>query len=135
MEGVSAAGSGDGGIWTKVFIAGVILLITVVGAKNWFYPYTLDDLKEQIELVHKTIKENTALGRDLLGDLELEFRERLAMEDQERREIEERSIVKLNRWNLVAWIVLRWQVMRDVEKCYSSLVELRREVMVSMNVD
>ena len=78
VEGTSVLDSSKGGILGKIVLMGIILLVMVAGAKRWFYPHTLDDLKDQIELVNKTIKDNTALGQDLLGDFGVEFRERLA---------------------------------------------------------
>ncbi|KAK1230017.1 hypothetical protein PQX77_006900 [Marasmius sp. AFHP31] len=133
MEGVSAADTSNGGILTKVFIMGVILVVTVAGMGKWFYSHTLDDLKNQIDFIHKTIKENTALGRDLLRDLELGFRERLAGEYREMKRIEESLMTEPNRWKLIAWIALRWQGMRDVERCYGSLIELKREITAEVN--
>ncbi|KAJ8088345.1 hypothetical protein PM082_022418 [Marasmius tenuissimus] len=77
-DGVLAADSSKGGVLTQLFIMGAILLITVVGAKKWWYPYTIDDLERQINCVEDVIEQNTVLGRDLLGDLGWRFREQLA---------------------------------------------------------
>ncbi|KAK1215709.1 hypothetical protein PQX77_021671 [Marasmius sp. AFHP31] len=134
VEGVSAAGTGYGGILTKIFITGVILFLTVAGAKKWFYPYTVDDLKGQIELVQKIIKENAAVGKNLLGELEWKFQEELVRHYQGMRGIEERLVVEPKRWNLLAWIALRWRDMRDVKRHYDSLIELKRELVMEVNL-
>ncbi|KAL0061012.1 hypothetical protein AAF712_012185 [Marasmius tenuissimus] len=76
-EGVSAADSSKGGVLTKIFIMGAILLVTVVGAKKWFFPYTMDDLERQIACVGNIIEQNMTLEEDLLGDMGWIFRDRL----------------------------------------------------------
>ncbi|KAK1230127.1 hypothetical protein PQX77_006793 [Marasmius sp. AFHP31] len=133
VEGVSAADTGNGGILTKIFITGAILFLTVAGARKWFYPYTIDDLKGQIELVQKIIKENAAVGRNLLGELEWKFQEDLARHYQGMRGIEERFVVEPRRRNLLAWIAFRWRDMRDVKRCYDSLIELQGELVTEVN--
>ncbi|KAK1227742.1 hypothetical protein PQX77_009242 [Marasmius sp. AFHP31] len=85
-EGVSAADSSKGGVLTKVFIMGAILLVTVVSVKKWFYPYTMDDLERQITCVGSVIEQNMSLERDLLGDMGWTFRDQL---DGERRNMGE----------------------------------------------
>ena len=77
VEGASVVDSSKGGILTKISLMVIILFVTVVKAKKWFYPYTLEDLKDQIDFLDKYIKGNTALGRNLFGDFGREFRERL----------------------------------------------------------
>ncbi|KAK1227745.1 hypothetical protein PQX77_009245 [Marasmius sp. AFHP31] len=109
---------------------GAILLITVVGAKKWLYPYTIDDLERQINCVEDVIERNTTFERDLLGDLGWRFRERLAGEHQRMIEIREWAIVEPQRWNLFGWVKFRWQEMREVKRCYCSVMDLKKDVVV-----
>ncbi|KAJ8081661.1 hypothetical protein PM082_007507 [Marasmius tenuissimus] len=45
------------------------------------------------------------------------------------REIENRSTVEPNRWNLRAWFILRWREMKDVSESYLTLMALKKEIV------
>ncbi|KAK1228038.1 hypothetical protein PQX77_008937 [Marasmius sp. AFHP31] len=130
-KGVSAADSSKGGVLTKVFIMGAILLVTVVSVEKWFYPYTMDDLKCQIVCVGDIIEQNMTLERDLLGDMGWIFRDQLDGERRKMGEIREWATAKPNRWNLLAWVGLHWQEMREVKRYYCSVLNLKRDVLGS----
>ncbi|KAK1235390.1 hypothetical protein PQX77_001391 [Marasmius sp. AFHP31] len=129
-EGVLAADNSKGGVLTKVFIVGAILLVTAAGAKKWFYPYTMGDLERQMNYVEGIIERNTTLERDLLGNSGWKFRERLDGEHQKMCKIQERATTEPNRWNLLAWFRLHWREMREVKKCYCSVLDLKKDVLV-----
>ncbi|KAK1235785.1 hypothetical protein PQX77_000974 [Marasmius sp. AFHP31] len=130
-EAISTVDNTQGGIPTKLFVTGAILLVTIVGIKKWFYPYTLeDDLKRQIFYIGEVIEENTTLGRDLLGDLGWRFRERLAGEHLKMIEIQEWVTAEPKRWNLIGWIRFRWREMGEVKRCYYSVMDLKKDIMV-----
>ncbi|KAL0067801.1 hypothetical protein AAF712_005241 [Marasmius tenuissimus] len=109
---------------------GIVLLITAAGTTKWLYPYTVDDLKRQISCIDEVIERNTALGRDLLGDLGWKFRERLAGEHRRMNEIKEWTTVEPERSNLFGWVGFRWRKMRELKKSYCSVTGLKKDVMV-----
>ncbi|KAK1227740.1 hypothetical protein PQX77_009240 [Marasmius sp. AFHP31] len=112
---------------------GAILLVTVVSVKRWFYPYTMDDLKPQIACVGDIIGQNTTLERDLLGDMGWIFQERLDGERRKMGRIQERATVEPKRWRVLAWVGFRWREMREVQRCYDSVMNLKKEVMMEVN--
>ncbi|KAK1218633.1 hypothetical protein PQX77_018674 [Marasmius sp. AFHP31] len=109
---------------------GAILLITVLSINKWFFPYTMDDLERQIACVGDIIEQNTALERDLLGDMGWIFRDQLDGERRNMGEIQEWAIAEPNRWDLLAWIRFRWREMKEVKRCYCSVLDLRKNVLV-----
>ncbi|KAJ8088368.1 hypothetical protein PM082_022441 [Marasmius tenuissimus] len=109
---------------------GIVLLIIAAGTTKWLYPYTVDDLKRQISCVDEVIERNTALGRDLLGDIGWKFRERLAGEHRRMNEIKEWTAVEPERSNLFGWVGFRWREMRELKKSYCSVTGLKKDVMV-----
>ncbi|KAJ8079477.1 hypothetical protein PM082_013815 [Marasmius tenuissimus] len=129
-EGVSAADSSKGGILTKLFIMGAILLVTVVSVKKWFFPYTMDDLESQITCVGGVIKRNMTLEMDLLGDMGWVFRDQLDGKRRRMCEIQEWATTEPKRWRLLAWVVFCWREMKEVQRCYDSVMSLKRDVMV-----
>ncbi|KAJ8081686.1 hypothetical protein PM082_007532 [Marasmius tenuissimus] len=132
-EGISATTSGGGGAAVKIFMMSVVLFVGLgVGAKRWFYPFTMSDLEREIGLIWKLIEENTTLHLDLLGRSGWEFRERLTWEYRTMLEIRDRSTVEPNRWNLRAWFVLQWREMEDVKSCYLSLMSLKKDIMTAL---
>ncbi|KAJ8088402.1 hypothetical protein PM082_022475 [Marasmius tenuissimus] len=78
-ESVSVAGGGKAGVVMKIFIAGIVLVILGVGVKCWLYPFKVEDLEREIQLVFKVLQDNTTLELDLLGDSLQRFRGRLAV--------------------------------------------------------
>ncbi|KAK1227574.1 hypothetical protein PQX77_009424 [Marasmius sp. AFHP31] len=129
--GISDTSSGGGSAAWKIVLIGVMLLAGMgVGAIRWFYPFTIKDLEREIGLVGKLIEEYSTLRLDLLGRSGWEFKQRLTSVYDKMREIEDRSTVEPNRWNLRAWFALRWQEMNDVNESYLTLMTLKKEITV-----
>ncbi|KAK1231553.1 hypothetical protein PQX77_005345, partial [Marasmius sp. AFHP31] len=132
IKEVSSATGDSGSIAMKVFIIGVMLVAMGVGAKRWFYPFALEDVQREIRATFKLLRDNTTLEFDLLGDSAGQFRRRLDKEQERMLEIEERSMVEPNRWNILGWFTFRWQEMRDVKRCYLSLMVLKKEIKMEV---
>ncbi|KAK1233932.1 hypothetical protein PQX77_002883 [Marasmius sp. AFHP31] len=131
-ESVSVAGGDKSNIVMKIFIAGVVLVTLCVGVKRWFYPFKVEDLESEIQVVFKVLRDNTTLEFDLLGDSAQGFRGRLAVEYRKLVEIKDRSIVEPDRRNFPGWFVFRWRELRDVKRTYLSLMVLKMEVMAEI---
>ncbi|KAJ8081685.1 hypothetical protein PM082_007531 [Marasmius tenuissimus] len=127
-DGISTV-SGDGkSVALKIFMTVVILVVTSMGAIQWCYPFTIDDLERRIELIQKRIEENSTLDLDLLGYSGWEFKQILIRERRRVLEIKDRLTAEPDRCHLRAWLIFRWREMRDVKSCYLSLMSLEREI-------
>ncbi|KAL0062088.1 hypothetical protein AAF712_011015 [Marasmius tenuissimus] len=126
---MSATTSYGGGAAMQIFMMILVLLVGLgVGAKWWFYPFTMDKLEREIGLIWELIEENTTRRWDLLGPSGWELRKRLYQECDKMVEIESRSTAEPDRWNLRAWFVLQWREMKDVKKCYLSLMAIKKKI-------
>ncbi|KAJ8079464.1 hypothetical protein PM082_013802 [Marasmius tenuissimus] len=112
---------------------GAILFVTVAVVQKWYYPYMMNDLERQIACVEDFIEQNTTLERGLLGDMEWSFRDRLVGEHRRMSEIQEWATVEPKRWRLLAWVGFRRRQMREVKRCYCSVIDLKRDVMMEVN--
>ncbi|KAK1233599.1 hypothetical protein PQX77_003240 [Marasmius sp. AFHP31] len=134
-EGISAIPSDSGSATVTIFMLIVVLLVGMgAGAKRWFYPFTMDDLAREIELVWRLIEENSTRDWDPLESLGWVFRQRLRQITDTKEEIKNRSIVEPDRWHLRAWFVLQWREMKDVKSCYLSLMTLKKDVMTVIEI-
>jgi len=78
-EGISATNGSRSGVAIRIIIAGLVLVAIAVGAKRWFYPFTIDDLEHEIRMAFKVLQDNTTLELDLLGDFAARSQKRLAV--------------------------------------------------------
>ncbi|KAK1231552.1 hypothetical protein PQX77_005344 [Marasmius sp. AFHP31] len=125
---VSSASSDSGSVVMKVLILSVVFVAIGVGAKRWLYPFTIEDADCEIRSIFGLLQEYTSLKLDLLGDSAGRFRRRLDKEYSTIHEIKHRSMVEPDRRNFIAWLVFRWQEIRDVKRCYLSLMILKKDI-------
>ena len=76
-EASITASGGQGNVAMKIFIAGVLLVVTSIALKRWLYPFVIEDLEREMRSIFKILQDNTTLEFDLLGDCAWRFRARL----------------------------------------------------------
>ncbi|KAK1234410.1 hypothetical protein PQX77_002386 [Marasmius sp. AFHP31] len=76
-EGISASNDPGSSVFTKIVVFAMLVVVVVVGVVKWFFPYTIENLKELVKAIDNLIDENTTVEWDLLGGSAREFRQTL----------------------------------------------------------
>ena len=74
-EGISTASDPDSGLLTKLVAVGVVIVVSAVAAKKWFFPYTIEHLEDLVKSIDDLIEESTTLEWNLLGVSARDFRQ------------------------------------------------------------